>query len=47
MAIERGSSRSNFVENWLWKMLWTCCKTDCTRNEGMTYTKEEYIKHTN
>jgi hypothetical protein len=23
-----GSSRSHFVESWLWKRLWTCRKTD-------------------
>jgi hypothetical protein len=38
LAIERGSNRSYFVENWLWKMLWNCCKTVNRRNEGMTYT---------
>jgi len=27
--IERGNTRSMCVENWLWKKIWTCSKTDC------------------
>jgi hypothetical protein len=27
MEIGKGSTRSYSVENWLWKRLWTCCKT--------------------
>jgi hypothetical protein len=42
LATERGNTISHFVENFLWKMLWTCCKTDYRINEGMNYTKEEY-----
>jgi hypothetical protein len=26
METERGSTRSPFMENWLWKRLWTCRK---------------------
>jgi hypothetical protein len=26
---ERGNTRSHCVENWPWKRLWTCCKTNC------------------
>jgi len=29
MEIERGSTRSNSVENSLWKRILTCHKTDC------------------
>jgi hypothetical protein len=29
LEIERGKNRSQFVENSLWKRLWTCSKTDC------------------
>jgi hypothetical protein len=25
---EGGSSKSHYVESWLWKRLWTCRKTD-------------------
>ena len=46
LATERGNTRLHCVENSLWKMLWTCCKTDYRINEGMNYTKEEY-KHPN
>ena len=28
LETERGSTRSHYVENWLWKGLWTCRKTD-------------------
>jgi len=27
LELERGSTRSHSVENWLWKWLWTCRKT--------------------
>ena len=33
MEFERGSTRSNTVENLLWKRLWTCRKTDYVVNE--------------
>jgi len=37
-AGHRGSARSHCVENSLWKMLWTCCKTlridDVTSGHG-------------
>jgi len=33
MEIERGSTRSPSVENWLWKGLWTGRKTDKRMNE--------------
>jgi hypothetical protein len=26
---EGGSSRSHYVESWLWKRVWTCHETDC------------------
>jgi hypothetical protein len=29
---ERGHTRSHFVENILWKRLWSCPKTGCTKN---------------
>jgi hypothetical protein len=29
LEIERGSTRSHCVENWLRKRLWTCRKADC------------------
>ena len=45
-ATENGNTRSHCVENSLWKMLWTCCKTDYRIYEGTNYTKEEY-KHPN
>jgi hypothetical protein len=32
LEIERGSTRSHFVMNWLWKRLWTGCE-DRVRNE--------------
>jgi len=28
LSFEGGSSRSHYVESWLWKTLWTCHKTD-------------------
>ena len=28
LSIERGSSRSHYVEESFWKSLWTCCLTD-------------------
>jgi len=28
LSFEGGSSRSHYVESWLWKGLWTCLKTD-------------------
>jgi len=31
--IERGSTRSPSVENWLWKRLWTCRKADYSMSE--------------
>jgi hypothetical protein len=37
LAIERGSTRSGFVENSLWNMLWNWCKTDNRRNEVLIY----------
>ena len=33
LGIERESTRSLSVENWLWKRLWTCRKTDFEINE--------------
>jgi len=33
--LKRGSTRSYCVENWLWKRLWTCLKTDFGMNELM------------
>jgi hypothetical protein len=33
LEIERGSTRWHAVENWLWRRLWTCRKTDCGMNE--------------
>ena len=33
LEIERGSTGSHCVENWLWKRLWTCRKTDYGMNE--------------
>jgi hypothetical protein len=29
LSFEGGSSRSHYVESWLWKRLWTCRKADC------------------
>jgi hypothetical protein len=31
--LEKGSTRSQFVENLLWKRLWTCRNIDCRMNE--------------
>jgi len=31
--LEKGSTRSQFVENSLWKRLWAFRKTDCRMNE--------------
>jgi len=33
LEVERGSTRSQSVENSLWKRLWACPKTDYRRNE--------------
>jgi hypothetical protein len=33
LKIERGNTTSYYVQNSLWKMLWTCRKTDCRMNE--------------
>jgi hypothetical protein len=33
LEIERGTTRSQSVENSLWKRLWTCRKTDYGMNE--------------
>jgi len=32
-GIQRGSTRSHSMENWLWKRLWTCRETGCRVNE--------------
>jgi hypothetical protein len=32
-TVNLGSTRSHCVENWLWKRLWTCRKTDCGTND--------------
>ena len=38
LSFEGGCSRSHYVENWLWKRLWTCRKTDCWMHEcGFAY----------
>ena len=29
LEIERGSNRSHYIENWLWKGMWTRRKADC------------------
>jgi len=29
LEIDRGSTRSHYVESSLWKRLWFCRKTDC------------------
>jgi hypothetical protein len=36
LEIERGSTRLHFVENLLWKRLWTCHKADYEMNEYMS-----------
>jgi hypothetical protein len=33
LSPEGGSSRSHYVESWLWKRLCTCRETDCYVNE--------------
>jgi hypothetical protein len=33
MEIERGSTRSQYVENSLWKMLWACRQADYGMND--------------
>ena len=38
LAIEKGRTRSHFVKNSLWNMLWNCYKTDYRINEGTMYT---------
>jgi len=30
LEIERRSTRSHYMENLLWKRLWTCLNIDCT-----------------
>jgi hypothetical protein len=35
LEIERGSTSSYCLENWLWKGLWTVRKKDCGINEWM------------
>ena len=35
LQVERGSTRSHCVENWLWKRLWACGKTDCLMDGWM------------
>jgi hypothetical protein len=32
----RGSTRTHPVENWLWKRLWACRKTDYAMNESVS-----------
>ena len=34
LEIERGSTKSHFVENSPWKRLWTCLMTDNRMNES-------------
>jgi hypothetical protein len=41
LEIERGSTRSQFVENLFWKGLWTCRKTDY----GVTHTHTHTHTH--
>jgi len=33
LSFEGGSSRSHYVESWLWERLWTCRKADYQMNE--------------
>ena len=42
MEIERGSTRSHTVENWLWKELWICRKTDYGE-QAMLRTNNDYV----
>jgi len=39
LSFEGESSRSHYVESWLWERLWICRKTDCWMNE-LTYKTE-------
>jgi hypothetical protein len=34
LEIDRGSTISHSVENWLWQRIWTCCERDCVINES-------------
>jgi len=40
LKIERGSNRSIWVENSLWKRLWTCSKADSGRNIYRMFLKK-------
>jgi len=44
MEIGRGSTRSHCVENWLWKRLWTCHKSDKRINQYTEYLETGFIK---
>jgi len=37
LQIARGSTRSHYVGNSLWKTLWTCSNADCRTNEIRLY----------
>jgi len=34
LDVEGGSSRSHPLDNWLWKYILTCCRTDCVMTVG-------------
>jgi len=41
--LERGSTRSQFVENLLWKRLWTCRNIDCRMSEWINEWMNEWM----
>jgi hypothetical protein len=40
-VIERGSTRSHCLENWLWKRLWACRQIDEGKKERMNKCMNE------
>jgi hypothetical protein len=46
LEIERGSTRSHYLENLLWKRLWTCRKTDHDMNECEGLAMAQAVTHT-
>jgi hypothetical protein len=40
IVIEKGSTRSQCMENLLWKRLWTCHKTDYRRMNDMALVED-------
>ena len=47
LEIEKGSTISHCVENWLWKRLRTCRKTDLGMTKSINLSKCIVNRHTN